>query len=161
MSGKNSDKNIFEEIHNLKNDAALLSGAVDAFNMRNEQSGEGVRKAFLTEYRAFVEKYENSSNLKVRAFVEYIKNIVRLHASEFVCFGIDAGENGELSVLKADGVIRASASPNDGQGSGVSTGENVFEIINKALLDAQIHMERFIPEKYLSYDKSSDYRILR
>ena len=39
--------------------------------------------------------------------------------------------------------------------------DTIFGALTEALFNAEVHMERFIPVKYLSYDSSKDYRILK
>ena len=153
MDGK-IDRKAFAAIHDLKNDAVRLSRHVDRLEAvaSGEVSDRGtIITDFLAEYEAFLKKYENSVNDKIRAFIIEIKSIVTEHRSELAGIGLEESE-GRVKVYDSDCLIKGT----DG-----SEADSVFAVINEALLNAEVHMERFIPEKYLSYDKQRDYRILK
>ncbi len=158
MSNGIFDKKAFAAIHDLKNDAARLSRYID--RLADIAAGcdvpdrDGVIKAFLGEYEAFLTKYEESINDKIKAFVVEIKGIVIRHKSELAGIGLDVSGEGRLSLFDTDCLIKDT-------GAGGDDADSVFAILNEALLNAEVHMERFIPEKYLSYDKQRDYRILK
>lgn len=153
MDGK-MDKKAFAAIHDLKNDAVRLSRHVD--RLEAVVSGEvsdrdAVITDFLAEYEAFLKKYENSVNDKIRAFIAEIKSIVTGHKAELAGIGLDEAD-GRLKLYDSDCLLKGT----DG-----SEQDSVFAMLNEALLNAEVHMERFIPEKYLSYDRQRDYRILK
>ena len=152
------DKKAFAAIHDLKNDAVRLSRHVD--RLADIAAGCGVSdrdeviRAFLREYDVFLIKYENSVNDKIRAFIVEIKSIITAHKSELAGIGLDADGEGRISILDEDCMIK-------GMGADDSEQDSAFNMLNEALLNAEVHMERFIPEKYLSYDRQRDYRILK
>jgi len=153
MDGK-LDRKTFAAIHDLKNDAVRLSRYVDsveAITLGEVSDRDIVIKDFLAEYEDFLKKYENSINDKIRAFIAEIKSIVTGHKSELAGIGLDEA-GGRLKMYDSDCLIKGT----DG-----SEQDSVFAMLNEALLNAEVHMERFIPEKYLSYDRQRDYRILK
>lgn len=156
MDGK-LDKKAFAAIHDLKNDAVRLSRYVDrleAITLGAVSDRNTVIEEFLTEYEAFIKKYENSINDKIQAFIVEIKGIVTGHRSELAGIGLEAAD-GRLALFESDCLIIDV-------GAGVEDeSDSVFALLNEALLNAEVHMERFIPEKYLSYDRQRDYRILK
>lgn len=157
MDGK-MDKKAFEAIHDLKNDAVRLSRHIDRLADIaagcDVQDRDEVIEAFLGEYEAFLTKYEDSINDKIKAFVVEIKGIVIRHKVELAGIGLDVSGEGRLSLFDADCLIKDI-------GAGGDDADSVFTSLNEALLNAEVHMERFIPEKYLSYDRQRDYRILK
>lgn len=106
---------------------------------------------FLAEYEDFLGKYENSVNDKIRAFIAEIKSIVTGHKAQLAGIGLEEAD-GRLKMYDSDCLIKGT----DG-----GEQDSVFAMLNDALLNAEVHMERFIPEKYLSYDRQRDYRILK
>lgn len=153
MDGK-IDRKAFAAIHDLKNDAVRLSRHVDrleAITLGAVSDRNTVIEEFLTEYEAFIKKYENSINDKIQAFIVEIKGIVTGHRSELASIGLDETD-GRLKIYDSVCLLKDT----DG-----SEQDSVFAMLNEALLNAEVHMERFIPEKYLSYDRQRDYRILK
>ena len=76
MNERVLDKKAFEAIHDLKNDAVRLSRHVDrleAITSVDAPDREVVITDFLSEYEAFLAKYENSANDKIKAFVVEVK----------------------------------------------------------------------------------------
>lgn len=157
MDGK-IDKKAFAAIHDLKNDAVQLSRHID--RLVDIAAGcdvpdrEEVIKAFLVEYEAFLKKYENSVNDKIRAFIAEIKSIVTGHKAQLAGIGLEEAD-GRLTLFESDCLIIDVGAGVEGES------DSVFTSLNEALLNAEVHMERFIPEKYLSYDRQRDYRILK
>ena len=157
MDGK-VDRKAFAAIHDLKNDAVRLSRHIDRIEdiaIGNEVlDRDVVITSFLEEYETFLTKYDNSVNERIRAFMVEIKEIVISRRAELAAIGLDVDRNGGISLFDIDCLIKDT---------GVDDGEqnSVFAVLNEALLNAEVHMERFIPEKYLSYDKQRDYRILK
>ena len=154
------EKKAFEAIHDLKNDIALLSGCVDRLSCIVSVEEETSRKAelideFLEEYNELFDKYEESINDKIRLFVAEVKNIVIKRKAEFIAIGIDVTEDGKLSLLDAKCKRKNEAVMS------ADEEDTIFSALSEALFNAEVHMERFIPIKYLSYDSSKDYRILR
>ena len=148
------DRKAFAAIHDLKNDAVRLSRHIDrlaAIASGEMNDRDAVITDFLAEYEAFIEKYGSSVNDKIRAFIVEIKGIVAGHKSELAGIGLEEVD-GILLMYDSDCLIKGS----DG-----SEQDSVFAVLNEALLNAEVHMERFIPEKYLSYDRQRDYRILK
>ncbi|MBE5947745.1 MAG: hypothetical protein E7261_01825 [Lachnospiraceae bacterium] len=156
MDGK-IDRKAFAAIHDLKNDAVRLSGHVDrleAVALGEVSDRDTIITDFLAEYEAFLEKYENSVNDKIQAFIVEIKGIVTGHRSELAGIGLEVAD-GRLALFDSDCLIVDA-------GAGVEDkSDSVFALLDEALLNAEVHMERFIPEKYLSYDRQRDYRILK
>ena len=153
MDGK-MDKKAFAAIHDLKNDAVRLSRHVDrleAVALGEVSDRDTIITEFLAEYEAFIKKYENSVNDKIRAFIVEIKSIVTGHRSELASICLEETD-GRLKIYDSVCLLKGT----DG-----SEPDSVFAMLNEALLNAEVHMERFIPEKYLSYDKQRDYRILK
>ncbi len=154
------EKKAFEAIHDLKSDVALLSGCVDRLSSIESVEGETSGKIeiideFLKEYNVFLDKYEESVNDKIRLFVAEVKNIVVKRKAEFMAIGIDVAEDGRLTLLDAKCKSKNVAGmPDDEE-------DTIFGALTEALFNAEVHMERFIPVKYLSYDSSKDYRILK
>ncbi len=156
MDGK-LDKKAFAAIHDLKNDAVRLSRHIDMLEV--VVSGEVSDKDtiitdFLAEYEAFLKKYENSVNDKIRAFIAEIKGIVTGHKAQLAGIGLEEAD-GRLTLFESDCLIIDVGVGVEGES------DSVFTSLNEALLNAEVHMERFIPEKYLSYDRQRDYRILK
>jgi len=154
------EKKAFEAIHDLKNDIALFSGCLDrlgsmAVEEENISDNEEVVAEFLCRYNVFVDKYEASVNDKIRLFIVEVKNIVIKHKSELIALGIDVAENGRLSHSDAKCRNKNADAMYDGEE------DTVFSVLSEALFNAEVHIERFIPVKYLSYDSSKDYRILK
>lgn len=150
------DKKAFAAIHDLKNDAVRLSRHVDrleAVTLEEMPDRDTVIAEFLAEYEAFLAKYETSVNDKIQAFIVEIKGIVTGHKAELAGIGLEEAD-GRLALYDSDCMIR------DVGATGSET-DSVFAMLNEALLNAEVHMERFIPEKYLSYDRQRDYRILK
>lgn len=159
MDDRILNSNAFAAIHDLKYDAARLSACIDgladiADGGRETDSGAAV-KNFLREYEEFLIKYEDSDNDKIKAFVVGIKEILAGHKAELAGIGLDLGSDGRLILCDVYCRIKDT-----GMGR-VDKLDSVFTILNEALLNAEIHIERFIPEKYLSYDRQRDYRILK
>lgn len=160
MNNDMLEKKAFEAIHDLKNDVALLSGCVDRLGSMASEEADITQKAeviteFLKEYNAFLDKYEETVNDKIRLFMAEVKNIVIRRKSGLMAIGIDVAEDGRLTLLDAKCKSKnADAMPEDG-------GDTIFSALTEALFNAEVHMERFIPVKYLSYDSSKDYRILK
>ena len=156
MDGK-MDRKAFAAIHDLKNDAVQLSRYVDrveTITLGEVPDRDAVIAEFLAEYEAFLKKYENSINDKIRAFIIEIKSIVTGHRAQLAGIGLEEAD-GRLTLFESDCLIIDA-------GAGVEDeSDSVFAILNEALLNAEVHMERFIPEKYLSYDRQRDYRILK
>lgn len=158
MDGK-LDRKTFAAIHDLKNDAVRLSRHIDRLADIaagcDVQDRDEVIEAFLGEYEAFLTKYEDSVNDKIKAFVVEINGIVIGHRAELAGIGLDVSAEGRLSLFDADCLIKDTSVGGDDET------DSVFALLNEALLNAEVHMERFIPEKYLSYDRQRDYRILK
>lgn len=156
MEGK-MDKKAFASIHDLKNDAVRLSRHVDRLEdvaLGEVSDKDTIITDFLAEYEAFLKKYENSVNDKIRAFIAEIKGIVTGHKAQLAGIGLEVAD-GRLALFDSDCLIIDV-------GAGIENeSDSVFALLNEALLNAEVHMERFIPEKYLSYDKQRDYRILK
>ena len=155
MNERVLDKKAFEAIHDLKNDAVRLSRHVDrleAITSVDAPDREVVITDFLSEYEAFLAKYENSANDKIKAFVVEVKSIITSNKAELAGVGLEVSGEGSLTIFDANFLVKDTSR---------EEGESVFAILNEALLNAEVHMERFIPEKYLSYDRQRDYRILK
>lgn len=159
MDDRILNSNAFAAIHDLKYDTARLSGCIDrladiADGGCETDSDEAV-KIFLREYEAFLIKYENSVNDKIRVFVAEIKGLLIEHKAELAGIGLDMESDGRLALSDVYCRIKYA-------GTNISDkSDSVFVLLNEVLLNAEIHMERFIPEKYLSYDRQRDYRILK
>ena len=154
------EKKAFEAIHDLKSDVALLSGCVDKLSSMVSEETDISEKVevvaeFLEGYNLFFDKYEESVNDKIRLFVAEVKNIVIKRKAELMAVGIDVAEDGRLTLLDAKCRSKnADGMPEDEE-------DTIFGALTEALFNAEVHMERFIPVKYLSYDSSKDYRILK
>lgn len=158
------EKKAFGDIHDLKNDMALLSGCVDRLGEPAAERAAGgdisdraeIVDEFIRQFNTFVDKYEESVNDKIRLFIAEIKNIVIARKAELIMAvsGVDVSETGRLLVSDVNCKLK-NADCMYGEK------DTVLEVLSEAFLNAEIHMERFIPVKYLSYDASKDYRILK
>lgn len=177
---RTADRQAFEAVHNVKRDAVRLSGDIDVIGTA------GSREAFIARYHEFLDRYEGSINENVRKFAADIKNIVFEYEDALNAAGIWADASGRLRLTaEADGGERRAYTLEETQKAGTlmpqqadttvpadtvrnktadMSGDRIeeaFQAINKALLSAEVNMERLIPKKYVSYDAKREYRVLQ
>lgn len=177
---RTADRQAFEAVHNVKRDAVRLSGDIDIIGTA------GSREAFIARYHEFLDRYADSTNENVRKFAADIKNILSEYEDALNAAGIwadasgrlsltaetDGGERmahtseetskaGQLMTQQADTTVPADTVRNKTADLSEDRIEEAFHAINKALLSAEVNMERLIPKKYVSYDAKREYRVLQ